>query len=472
MTTTENGAVTFASSLDPVLDYFALGSSLRSRTEQDIESLFAKAYASNKEMALKCLFYSRDVRGGQGERRSFRVILKYLKKHSPKDLIHVLSSVPEYGRWDDLWVLLEQNQDPVSCLVKAMVSCQLIRDFNALGDKKSPSLLGKWMPSNNTSSKNTRRLAAILQRHLGCSSKDYRKMLSILRGEVVEHKMCANDWKSILYRSVPSKAHMNYRKAFAKHDPFGYAEYTSRLNSGEEKINSKTLYPYELYDAIVNSEFSPILEAQWRSLPNYIQDSSKNILVLADVSASMNGRPMSVSVSLALYVAERSRGDFANMFLTFESSPSLVKIEGATVREKMLSIRSAPWGGSTDLLACFDLILRTAIDNDVPQSDMPNVLLVISDMEFNRAHSGSTNFSEIKRKYNDAGYELPTIAFWNVDARNDQVPVTKDEYGTLLASGCSPSIMKNILNNAASSPVQMMLDVLNSDRYSSISLSE
>lgn len=413
----------------------------------------------------------RDVRGGQGERLTFRQGLDVLYKNFRSEFESIVKFVPEFGRWDDILKYTDSEA------VQLMVKMQLATDMNS----ERPSLLGKWMPSVNTSSKETVSLARKWAKILGVSEKEYRKSLAALRKKinVVECQMSAGDWEQINFSSVPSRASMIYRDAFNEHGGDRYQKFLDKALTGEVKINSAALYPYELvgkylvgYNAWSNyggSDLDKTVEAQWAQLPNYA-DTQENALVVCDTSGSMfQGKPMAieVAISLAIYIAERNKGKFANKFITFSDSPSLQDLQGKTLYEKVVNLAEAEWGMSTNLESVFELVLDTATRHKMPESEMPTKIFIVSDMEFNSCVKG-TNYNGIKRRYEKAGYKLPEIVFWNVMSRNDQVPVTKDEKGTFLVSGCSPSIFKNAVNCKATTAQDLMLEVLNGERYSKI----
>lgn len=455
-TLTENGALTHESSLSEVLDFFYHASARRG---QDNTDLFARAYAESPSLAVLAAFYTRDVRGGQGERNTFRQVLRYLFENDRDVFNAVVTHVPEYGRWDDA---LEFVKSPV---VVAMVVHQLNNDV-----QKSPSLLAKWMPSINTSSKKTRTLAKAWVKALGMSERSYRLMLSDLRKRIgiVERLMSAGQFDAIDYERVPSRAAMIYRKAFSKRDTARYAAYLEAVTSGEKKIKAATLYPYEIVGKYLNGmALDSTLEEQWKALPNYCDEPS-NALVIADVSGSMAGVPLSVSISLAIYIAERNKGAFHNYFMTFSSRPRLERVIGRTLKERVRNLSKANWNMSTDLQAAFDAILASAVHNSVPAEEMPKTLFIISDMQFDKCVDGYTNYNRITKRYAEAGYELPKIVFWNVASRRDEVPIEKYQSGTYLVSGCSPSIFKSAINARATNPYELMLEVLLADRYAPI----
>lgn len=463
-TLTENGDPTNKSSLSRGLDFFALGGSMRNSSKEEILSLFTRAYVRDPLTALRTLFYLRDVRGGQGERRLFRIITSELAQDKDKNLLQNLHLFAEYGRWDDLVELLET---PIQKEVIDILVTQLLKDIDA----ENPSLLAKWLPSENTSSKTSRKRARLIIKELDVPSSQYRKMLTKLRKtiSVVETQMSANNWEEINFERVPSKAMMVYNRAFERHCPKKYNTYISAVEAGEAKINSGTLYPYELYDKVKRGDYNKAIEEQWKSLPDYTRGN--NALVVADVSGSMMGRPMSVSVSLALYFAERNKGIFKDYFITFSSNPQLQEIKGTNLQQRIRELETAGWQMSTDLRKVFTTILKTAVKNDTPVEEMPSTLYIISDMQFNGCVSGNSSYEDVKKMYESAGYILPTVVFWNVDDRgNHTLPATKHDDNTTLVSGFSPSIFQLVVENKT--PLEVMQETVNSDRYKAITLAE
>lgn len=456
-TRTENDALTLKSTESKVLDLFSMGGALRTRTPEEIEKKVSQALAEDKVLAIKCLFYIRDIRGGQGERRTFREGLKILSNYYPEETQKLLKLIPEYGRWDDLFYL---DNIAIDDILKSQIEKDIISE--------SPSLLSKWLPSENASSLNTKKLAKKVRAYLGYSSKNYRKMLSKLRSKInlVETKMSSNQWDDINYASVPSKAAMIYKGAFRKHDEDGYTSYLDKVEKGEEKINTKALFPYEIVRQ-ARKENDKTLDLLWKNLPDYTKDEDKAIVV-ADVSGSMMGTPMDISISLAMYFAERNKGIFKNKFITFSGRPELQEIIGDNLNQKIYNLENAHWDMNTDIQAVFNLLLNTATQGDVSAEDMPKTIYIISDMEFDSCTESpdETNFKVIKQKYEDAGYEMPTLVFWNVDSRQDNVPVDKDERGIVLVSGSSPTVFKMVMEKM--NPEEFMRSVLNSERYDKI----
>lgn len=353
---------------------------------------------------------------------------------------------------------------------------------------KNISLTAKWIKSENTSSKESRDIAKKFREYLGISSKEYRKTLSALREKIkiVEQQMCAQNWDSINYENVPSRASMIYRNAFKKHDPDGYDQYLKDVESGKKEIKASTLYPYDLIRNVLAgggfyrnvSPYNKTIDLQWKALPNYVEPF--NGLVLCDTSGSMtcsgyyggsndSVRPIDVAVSLSIYIAERNEGVWKDYYLPFSTDARLEKIKGSNIYEKVSSVGDG-YMGSTNLQAAFDLILKTAVKKDVPAEDMPRTLFIISDLQFDQACSSNkrSNFEQIEKKYRKAGYERPNIVFWNVNAYNKDVPMTVDSNKTCLVSGCSPSILKSVLANEVITPEDIMNQTIESERYQDV----
>lgn len=451
---TANGAVTYIRSGSFLLDFYSQAGAMR-KDPQGALDLFKKSYAEDKLNALKVLFYLRDVRGGQGERDLFRTSLQWLGDNDTEVFEKILPFVAEYGRFDDLFF----DNEKVFELLKA----QIKEDTGS----ETPSLLAKWLPTANASSPTTRAKAKFMADKLGMNDIEYRKTVRSIRKQlkVVEEKMSANNWKEINYSHVPSQASRIYKNAFKKHDETRYGEFIGKAEKGEVKINAATLYPYQIYKS-VQSDYSQTLEALWNQLPDYTQ--GKNALVVADVSGSMSGDPMSVSVSLALYFAERNKGQFQNHFITFSQKPTLQRIIGNNLKEKIKNLESAHWDMSTNLQAVFDLVLRTAVFNNTPVEEIPSTLYIISDMEFDSVCDRHTNLEVIRSKYNQSGYTAPNLVFWNVNASGRNVPAQFNEQGVAMVSGFSPVIFKMAVENKT--PEQVMFDTINSERYAKIKI--
>lgn len=451
-TLTENGATTFKSTDSKVLDLFAMGGALRKRSSEDIQNMFSRALAEDKLLAIKCLFYLRDARSGAGERRTFREGMKLFCEQYPEDAQKLVPLIPEFGRWDDLFYLEGVEIDNV---IRAQLEKDILSDH--------PSLLGKWCPSENASSEITKTQATQLRKQLGISSKKYRWMLSTLRAKinVVERWMSQGSWNGINYSQVPSKAALRYKDAFKKHDPRGYNKYLEDVEKGKSKINTSVLFPYEIVKK-ARTETDQTLELMWKNLPDYTNGNEKGIVV-ADTSGSMQGLPLDIAVSLAMYFAEKNEGVFKNKFITFSGEPTLQEVTGKTLNQKIRNLDKTEWTSNTDIQKVFDLILETAIEGNVKQKDLPGTIYIVSDMEFDFCASGRTNFEDIKAKYAEAGYKMPLLVFWQVDSRHNNVPVMKEEKGVILVSGASASTFKTIMKKE--NPYEHMLSVLNSKRY-------
>lgn len=484
VTQTENGAGALKSTGDDVLNFFAQGGALRNADENRILSLFTKAYAEDKLLAMKVLFYLRDIRLGQGERRTFETILRYLGDVDSEVVTKNLHLISEYGRWEDLYVLVgTKSENAVAELFKTQFESDMVSE--------SPSLLGKWLKSANSKQKETRKLGLWTAKKLGLSETVYRKSLSSLRAkiDVVERKMVAKDWGNINYSGVPSKAMLTYRHAFKRNDEDRFVDYVDSVSKGEAKINAGAVYPYEIVEKVehemsnsfggwdTNFNVEPtvrkVLNGMWESLPDFTKGSTENSIAVADVSGSMQGRPMHVSISLALYLAERAQGPYKNHFLTFSETPELVEVKGNDLVEKLANISKSNWGYSTDFEAIFDLLLQTAINNKLTQEEMIDRLYVITDMEFNQAsrrHNETTLMRTMKLKFEEKGYVIPEVVFINVDSRNEHFPMEKHESGILMVSGMSPSIFSSVMSGEFVTAYDLMLNVVGSERYDAVTV--
>ena len=466
-TLTENNSKAYKSSLNNCLDLFALGGSARNMDDIEKRNLIINAYNENSDLAMKLIFYIRDVRQGMGERDFFRYAIKVLSDRHSDSILKNIKYIPEYGRWDDLYTLVDYKtyKDTVFSFMKEQVEKDLTEIKNGTNDV---SLIGKWLKSENASSNETKRLARMTMSAFNMKPKEYRKTLVKLRKaiDILETKLSKKEYDKIDYSKIPSRASMIYRSAFYRNDEDRYTSFLESVEKGEKTINTSNIYPYEFYNK-VRYGYDKSLDVMWDNLPNYINEKNKNALVMADVSGSMDGDPMAVSVSMALYFAERCEGVFKDLFLTFSSNPEFVKIKGKTLYEKMNNLLEADggeWSQSTDINKAFKLILDTGIKHDVPNEDMPKILYIVSDMQFDKAEEGRTNYDVIKEQYEEAGYEMPVIVFWNVDARNKQVPVTKDENGTVMVSGFSPKIFEMVVENTTPEEF-MMNNVYHNERY-------
>lgn len=487
---TENGAVALSSTGNSLLDFYATSGALRQQNETEIINLFKKAYEENPLAAMKALFFTRDIRGGRGERRTFRVILKWLANKAPLNVIINFDEIMELGRADDFYVLVGTKAE---FYMWQYLKMQFAKDLQNAKSGKPCSLLAKWLKSNNTSSKESRLLADKTAKAFGLTPREYRKSLAYLRKhlKVVETKMSANEWTSIEYSQVPAIAMNRYRKAFERHDVEGFNKFVKRVESGEEEIKASTLYPYDLtYDYLYNRGHNPfyynsvkedpIIEAQWKALPNYVE-GEHNVLVMADVSGSMEGKPMATSIGLAIYFAERNHGAFKNYYMAFSSNPTFIKVNPSdSLIKKVDSVLATEIGYSTNLEGAFRKILNTALMNKVPQEDMPKALVVISDMEIDPFfHKDTSKYgyyrnynldfvSEMVKRFHAAGYEMPKLVLWNVDARANTFHADATNPYVTFASGSGVAEFKSVLDGINLSAFEAMMETLNQERYKNI----
>lgn len=469
-TLTENGALALNTTSNALVDLFATSGALRNRDENDITRMFAKAMVEDRLLATKTAFYTRDVRGGLGERRTGRLMFKYLANNYPEIFNKNLEYIAEFGRWDDLIYLLYDAPEQIVSLIKK----QLKLDIENKNKTEPVTLLAKWLPSVNTSNRETVQKAKYLAKKLGMSEMKYRKTLSELRAylKIVETDMSAKRFGDIEYSAVPSKAMKNYRNAFRRNDGERFNEFLNKVEKGETEINADVLYPYDIVEIYLNESCGDdaVLEQQWKALPNYL-DGENKFLVMADVSGSMYGRPLATSVGLAMYFAERNKGPFANTFMTFSAKPELLTIKGETLFEKLKYIENSAWNMNTDLEAAFDLVLHTAVKYNIPENEMPASIIVITDMEFDECVSGNWLFYDtMEKRFADNGYNIPNIVFWNVRSDNDTYHASFDRKGVQLASGHSPVVFDSLVKGFQMTPYDYMLMVINDERYDKITV--
>ena len=469
-TLTENGAVTLRSTDSECLDLFATIGALRNASDQEIETRFLRAYAENPDLAMKILFYARDVRGGLGERRVFKVLMRYLAQNQLPSALRNLPYVSEFGRWDDVLALMDT---PARGEAVALLKYQFGLDMVALEKDEPVSLLGKWLPSVNASNAQTVTMAKQLARDFGMTDAQYRKALSALRQaiRILENNLREKDY-TFDYSQQPSKAMFKYRRAFLRYDEIRYRDFMEKVNRGEAKVNTGVLMPYEIVEAAYKASEAErgTLNMTWNALEDFT--NAENALVVADGSGSMYcGQPQAAAVaqSLAIYFAQRNRGAFRNCFITFSMNPQLVEIKGKDIVEQVRYCRTFNECANTDLQKVFELILRVAVENRVPQKDLPSTLYIISDMEFDYCarNASMTNFEQAKLMYERNGYRLPRVVFWNVRSRNRQQPVCSNEQGVALVSGCTARIFSQVMKGKMD-PFSNMMSVVGSDRYAMI----
>ncbi len=475
-TTTENGAATYKSTLSHCLDLFSSIGAIRSSEDSDIISRFIKAYAEDADTAMKILFFGRDIRGGIGERRVFRVIAQWMATHEPESIRKNLELIPEYGRFDDLLAFIDT---PCEDAAIEVMRRQLEQD---LASDEGVSLLAKWLPSINASNRETIRMAKRIAKVLGMSDMEYRKTLSALRKKIhiVENDLRTMDY-SFDYGKVSSKALLKYREAFIRNDRERYIDFLKEVRKGHATMHTGTLMPYEIIrpcfenpysdDIEISEEERMSLDTTWNAMESFGLD--ENALVVVDGSGSMydswcDPMPIDVALSLGIYYAERNTGVFRNHFITFSENPQLVEVKGKDIVEKVRYCEQFDEVANTNLQAVFDLILNAAIKNHATQEDMPKRLYIISDMEFDYCveDADMTNFEYSKELFKSYGYDLPEIVFWNVNDSSEQHPVTMNETGVTLVSGCTPRLFSMVVDGAT--PYEFMMEVIGSERYAKI----
>lgn len=484
---TANGALAHKSTRSMVYDMFALGGAFRNRSAEDAILLFKNAFEENETLALKCLFYLRDCRGGQGERRFFRLCFKWLAKNYPEAARRNLNNISEYGRWDDLLYTTEGT--PLFEDALNIVKKQLILDM----DCKTPSLLAKWLPSENASSKETKKMAMTVRRYLGMTHRQYRKILSTLRARinVLERLMSANRWDEIEFDKIPSKAGLIYKNAFARRDLIA-KKYETFAKSADTKVNAKTLFPYEVVakaverDSVYGYDFKNLsetdkamIEKYWNNLPDYLNGNPCKMMCIVDTSGSMTGRnadaPINIAIALGMYCAERIGGPFKNHYISFASRPQFIKIEGVDFVDKVRRIYRTNLCDDTNIEAAFDLVLNAAKNSN--SEDIPETLVIISDMQINSATCGwrspmkqwteasaATEMELIRQKWTKAGLKCPNLVYWNVNASKNTI--LDSGLGVTFVSGCSPVIFEQVLTGVTG--YDLMLKKLMSARYEAV----
>lgn len=482
---TENGAVGYRTTGKKLVDLNFAVSSLRHKTEKEIVDMFIDTFYEDKILAMKWLFYVADIREGLGERRTFRVIMNYIADNHSDIAIAVLRLIPEYNRWDSVVTLLNCNNADVSNEVLSIIKEQLTSDMANMRNHKPISLLAKWMPSINTSSAKSRKCAKIICHYLGWKEATYRKTLVELRKylDVVECKMSAKEWNKINYATVPSNANVKYSKAFMRNDTERRQAYLESLVKGETKINASVLFPHDVVHKYATryrylNPYDEALEQMWKSLKD--MGNIHNTIVVADGSGSMtigvdstsSVTALEVANALAIYCGERCSGEFKDKYITFSHRPQLVNFANAnSLHDKLEIALKHNEVSDTNIEAVFYLILKTAINNNMTQDEIPQNILIISDMEFNMATCGkrpdATLFNNIANKYAEYGYKLPRLIFWNVNSRTGTIPVKENECGVALVSGFSVNVLKLVMSGELD-PYKLLVNMLNGERYNAV----
>ncbi len=470
-TRTENGAVALNTTGSACLDLFSTAGALREAEDARVESMFAEAYKESPLLATKIVFYARDIREGLGERKTFRTLLRYMAERHPEALLPNLDLIGVFGRYDDLYCLMGT---PLEAAMWEAMKAQFQEDLRNLHQGNAVSLLAKWIKTADASSRNTRRLGILTAQKLGYPVYNFKRMVRSLRKQigVVEALMSGGRWEEIKYSAVPSRAMMIYRKAFRRHDEERFQAFVDRASAGQEKINAGALYPYDIVEKFLyqgeQGENAKVLEAQWGQLPDYVGEGI-NAIVMADVSGSMMGRPMATSIGLGIYFAEHNKGAYHDMFMTFSGQPEVVLLKGETLEQKIAGMSKAAWAMNTDLKAAFDKVLEIALNNHVPQEEMPKAIIVISDMEIDFCGNKDWSFyDKMVHRFRKHGYEIPNIIFWNVNSRSDVFHGDASRRGVQLCGGQSATIFRQLMSCIGYTPMEMMETVINGERYDCI----
>lgn len=494
---TKNGAVTNSTSHNFCVDLFFLAGACRNEDVKAIENVITKAYAQDRLKTLKIIFWASDIRQGAGERRFFKVALNWLNKNHPEDIQNNISLIPEFSRWDVIFDLANENQLVFSYILSVLTN----------PEHPQRALLCKWLPRKNyardvykhssdetytkkdkfgnsvkcyssSSSKAVKKrslyggLAGKLIKALKVTPKEYRKAL-VEGCKTVEQQMCSKKWNEIEYSKVPSVAINKYNKAWYRNDKERFEKYIEDVKAGKSKINASAIFPHDIIkDALYTTGWSMSIKglndaqiAQWNALPNWLGDSVNSLIPVCDTSGSMYGLPIQICLALGLYISERNQGPFKDAFITFSQNPKMQILKG-DINQRLSQLVHAEWGQNTNLTGVFELILRKAKEVNLSEEMMPKTILVISDMEFDCC-GNLTNYEMIKKAYNVSGYQCPQIAFWNVNGRAGNVPVTVNKQGVALISGASPSVIKAVLTNQLN-PVNIMDSIIETERYSVI----
>lgn len=476
-TKTWNGCDTLATTDSACLDMFGRAGAMRQASVEDKQLLFSKAFREDKDIAVKLLFYTRDVRGGYGERDTFADMIRHLAEINAESVEKNLWAVLEFGRAKDLYSLIGT---PAEDAMWKFMKEQFELDLANMAEEKSVSLLAKWIATPDSKVEATKELGKLTAKKLGYSfktMKEYKKKLRALRKylDLPEAKMCAGKWDEIEYSKCASKFLLKNRKAFARNDEARWAEFNKKVETGEATMNMGTVNPCDIIHQ-VRQNYTKDLENMWNQLPDVCKG---NALVMCDTSASMTWDcrggmyPIEVAVALAMYFAQRNKGDLKDMFMTFDSTPKFIELTGATLRDNYHIVKNAPWDGSTNLEAAFDLLLNTCIKGKVTAEEMPDAIVIVSDMQINCVRgvdrdNNMTFYDVMKQRYAEAGYEMPQVVFWNVNASNPTFHAAKSNRGVSLVSGYSTNVFKQVMENIGTTPYELMMAIVNSERYAEV----
>jgi hypothetical protein len=462
-TQTLNGMPAHSTTLNACVDLFSSIGAMRGQDKNSVINLFTKAFDEDATTAMRILFWSRDVRGGAGERQIFKDIINYLGLYRPEALSKVVTLIPEYGRWDDLFALFgtKVEDSALDCIIKGLNS--------------GNQLCAKWCPRPNTKNPKDKAVALAIRKRMKLSPKEYRQLL-VANTKVVEQLMCAKKWSEIEYSKVPSKAMSDYMATFSKRDTNRYSEYLNSVTKGEATINTGAVYPYNVVNALRNGDVMAA-NTMWSNLPDYMTENNERLLPVVDVSGSMDDPAggsksvscMDVAISLGLYISERNVGEFKDAFITFSSEPTLQYVKG-TLQERYNQMATSRWSMNTNLEKVFGLILSKAKAFNLTEDEMPSMVLILSDMQFDSGIRYNDNaYRMMTKQYEEAGYRVPKIVYWNIKDYGNK-PIQSHQTGASLVSGFTPALLTSILSGETLSPIRMMLKVVNAERYSPITV--
>lgn len=479
-TETWNGCDTLATTDSACLDMFGRAGAMRASSEEDKEILFSRAFAEDQDIAVKLLFYTRDIRGGYGEKDTFKTMIRHLASINNESVEKNMWAILEFGCAKDLYSLIGT---PAEDAMWGFMKYQFELDLGNMAKDKSISLLAKWIATPDSKSEKTKALGKLTAKKLGYSfktMKEYKTKLRALRQylDLPEAKMCAGKWDEIEYSKCASRFLFKNRKAIARNDAERWEAFNKKVDAGEEKMNMGAVTPCDIiYD--VRHNYTRDLETMWKSLPDVCKG---NAMIMCDTSGSMTYgynnkskiQPIDVAFGLAMYFAQRNKGDLKDMMMNFSDRPMFIELDAATLKDNYNIAMDAPVNySSTNLEGAFDLLLNTCIKGNVSQADMPDAIVIVSDMQIDCVDgvdkdNNMTFYDVMKKRYNEAGYEMPQVVFWNVNAMNPTFHAARSTRGVSMVSGFSPNVFKQVMDNIGTTPYELMMAVVNDERYKDI----
>lgn len=473
---TTNGGLAYKTTRNANLDLF--GKSGEIGYPSFLED-FKLAFKEDSQLALRNLLHTRDIRGGKGVRNTFQKGLYWLSINHPDTILKsdLLEKTVEVGYWKDLYQLVEKHD--VGIEIKKRVINLIAR---GLDDPDCNSLAAKWLPLKGP-------VASMLRSYLRLTPKELRQKVVALRTEVTERLICENRWGDVVYQHVPSRCMHLLNKAFRRHDEDRFTSFIEDVSSGVTTMNSGTLYPHQVsapYAHYTRCDrqmsrtpivINDVAEAQWKSLPNYLEGKTKGILPVVDLSGSMDApvdrtaNPPSyahLAITLGAYISERTQGPFKDLVLTFADKPAFVDLtKTTTLASRLVEINKGRVGYSTNIEGVFNLLLSMITGQDLSQDQLPESLIFLSDTQSNFTSSDRHIYKLCQDKFKAIGYTAPKLIFWVLNAaKNNNVPVEFDSSGAALVSGFSSSTLKGILTDLEQyTPENVMLSVLSDSRY-------